>query len=110
MKKLSEEDKKFLLKLSVDNRNYLTTIAYILLTVTFSMSAFIFSILSVLISLKLMVEYLPYLAIFLFTIIGIIWYILGNEWKKDFERAKKLQEQYERELKELYPKLEKYYH
>jgi DNA-binding ferritin-like protein (Dps family) len=35
---------------------------------------------------------------------------MGKEWKRDFDRAKKLQEQYDKELKELYPELKRYYH
>ena len=110
MVKLSRKDKELLFKLSVDNRNFLITLANLNITMTFSMTAFIISVLSILLVLNVFNEYKQYLSISFFIIILIVWYIGTKQWRKNFKGAMDLQKQYEKELKELYPNLGKYYH
>jgi|GEM_PF-6407689 len=119
-KKLTKEDKKFLIQLNLSNRDFLVNTANIIITTSLSITALLFSITSILLafsySIKDESERIPIyvVAAILFLIGFAVWVFYGRKASKHIANSKKLNEQYQRHFDEVFPEddyqeLKKYY-
>lgn len=109
---LTKEDKKFLITMSINNRDFLTNIGHRFIAVTLTFMAIYISLCSYLIS-TIGLNNLTILTIVLITIFAaIIFRFLNCKTKETLKNAKKCNEQYQKYLFEVYPHLQKegFYH
>jgi len=102
-KGLTKEDKKFLIQITISNRNYLGTIKSLLLAIVIGLTAFLIALYSMLVSLGLVSQSIA-------NIIGVIILVaMWSHWyywhKKIVGDARRLNEQYQEYLFDVYPQL-----
>lgn len=102
-KRLSKEDKKFLINTSLYNRDFLLGINSIRLSLVVAMTAVVASLFSILLTLKLLNPiYSSLLSLILLAIIWINWYQTNRRLRK---RITQIQKQYRKYLTEIYPEI-----
>ncbi|MEM4153006.1 MAG: hypothetical protein QXK80_02745 [Candidatus Pacearchaeota archaeon] len=101
--KYTKEDKKFLINLSIQNRNYLTTVNNLLLAMTIGMSGFATALYGLFISLGLISQNIANtLLVILLLGMWTHWYIVHIKYVKFI---KTLNEQYQKIHKTIHPEL-----
>ena len=103
MRKYNKEDKKFLINLYLKNRDFLTTLSHIQMTWLLSISAFIISTFSFLISTQILTNYVLYVFIPMMTILALLWIKIGKNVRQSLGGAKKFNEMYQKYYFDLYP-------
>lgn len=102
--RLSKEDKKFLITTAVSNRDFLLNVENIRLSLVVAVTAVIASILSIILTLKLINPLLA--GIVSAAVILLIWVDWYSANKKLVKRIYKIRGKYTKQLKELYPDLQ----
>ena len=103
MKKLTKEDKKFLITTNLSNRDFLTNSANILWTQIYPFTAFIIASYGAIISIAKFNLYSAIVGILLFGLILYIWQKYPKKASKMLRDAKHFNHQYQKYYFELYP-------
>ncbi len=112
-KKYSKEDRKFLIGLSISNREYVSTVAIFIYSTLISVSALLLSIYSIGVSISGLTNYMIYTGIGILILIGISWLLILKSFRKMTKKwVPELNKQYQEIHKTIHPELFKggYYH
>ena len=109
-KKMSKSDEQFLITLNLTNRDFLTNCANMILSFLFSFTATMFSIYSIYISyVGFNINSLIVGLVFLISL-APYWVWSLKKYKKCIKNSKKINEQYQKYLFEIYPHTKEEYH
>jgi len=105
-KKYSKEDRKFLINLSISNRDYCKSIALFIYSTLISVSALMISLYSIGVSISGLSKLTIYIGIGLLILIGVIWIFVWKNYRKIVKNwIPKLNNQYQDIHKTIHPEL-----
>lgn len=102
---MNKKDKKFLINLNLNNRNYLVTLSSIISNWTFSLTIFILAIIALIFSILRINKFTMIISMLLMLFILIAWIKGWREVKKNIKFSIEFNKQYQKYYKELYPRL-----
>ncbi|MBU3897145.1 MAG: hypothetical protein KJ697_04415 [Nanoarchaeota archaeon] len=108
--KRTKEDKKFMIELDRSNRDYVMSMSTFMLATLVSTTALMISVYSFIYALNGWSTYTIIVGIIFTIVLSGFWISIMPRAKQGIRNAKKINEQFEKELLELYPEYKTKYH